>query len=128
MGVAKGMRRHPCFADIRPFTGACEEARQCRVGQRLFPAAAIPADQKDERRGCIGRALTHDIGVQGVATQLQALIDGDRVEIRGFGSFSVRDYAPYTGRNPKTGAVATVGPKRLPVFKAGRRLKALLNE
>ena len=58
----------------------------------------------------------------------QALIDGDRVEIRGFGSFAMKDYASYTGRNPKTGAVATVEPKRLPFFKAGRRLKAHLNE
>ena len=58
----------------------------------------------------------------------QALVEGDRVEVRGFGSFSVKDYQPYTGHNPKTGAVVTVRPKRLPVFKAGRKLKALLND
>ena len=58
----------------------------------------------------------------------QALIEGDRVEIRGFGSFAMKDYEGYAGRNPKSGVAVTVGPKRLPFFKAGRRLKALLNE
>ncbi|KHK01319.1 HU family DNA-binding protein [Desulfovibrio sp. TomC] len=58
----------------------------------------------------------------------QALIEGDRVEIRGFGSFAMKDYEGYTGRNPKSGEAVTVEPKRLPFFKAGRRLKALLNE
>jgi len=57
----------------------------------------------------------------------QSLIEGDRVEIRGFGSFKMREYQPYTGRNPKTGAVVTVGPKRTPFFRAGRKLTALLN-
>ena len=51
-----------------------------------------------------------------------ALINGDRVEIREFGVFSVRDYPGYTGRNPKTGEKVKVGPKKLPFFKAGREL------
>jgi len=57
----------------------------------------------------------------------QSLVEGDRVEIRGFGSFKMRDYQPYTGRNPKSGEIVTVRPKRLPVFRAGRKLTALLN-
>ena len=57
----------------------------------------------------------------------QSLIDGDRVEIRGFGSFAMKDYEGYTGRNPKSGDIVTVGPKRLPFFKAGRKLKERLN-
>ena len=57
----------------------------------------------------------------------QSLIEGDRVEIRGFGSFKMRDYQPYTGRNPKSGEIVTVGPKRTPHFRAGRKLAALLN-
>jgi integration host factor subunit beta len=57
----------------------------------------------------------------------QALIDGDRVEIRGFGSFTMRDYESYTGRNPKSGKVVTVVPKRLPFFKAGVQMKKYLN-
>ena len=57
----------------------------------------------------------------------EALIDGNRVEIRGFGSLAMKDYEGYTGRNPKSGAAVTVGPKRLPFFKAGVRLKEHLN-
>jgi len=57
----------------------------------------------------------------------QALNNGDRVEIRGFGSFSVREYEGYTGRNPKLGIDVTVKPKKLPFFKAGKELKEYLN-
>lgn len=48
---------------------------------------------------------------------------GDRIEIRGFGSFTVREYKAYTGRNPKTGKNIGVRPKKLPFFKVGRELK-----
>ena len=47
-----------------------------------------------------------------------------RIEIRGFGSFVVRNYDAYTGRNPKTGKNITVAPKKLPFFKVGKELKA----
>ena len=57
-----------------------------------------------------------------------ALVDGDRVEIRGFGSFKVKDYRGYTGRNPKSGDVVNVAPKRLPFFRPGKELKELLNK
>ena len=53
------------------------------------------------------------------------LSKGDRVEIRGFGSFTVKDYEPYIGRNPKTGEKIEVGPKKLPFFKVGKELKEL---
>lgn len=52
-----------------------------------------------------------------------ALIDGDRVEIRGFGSFKVKSYDGYKGRNPKTGELIEVHPKQLPFFKVGKELK-----
>ncbi len=52
-----------------------------------------------------------------------ALVKGDRVEIRGVGSFKVKHYDGYTGRNPKTGAVTMVKPKKLPFFKCGKELK-----
>jgi integration host factor subunit beta len=48
---------------------------------------------------------------------------GARIEIRGFGSFTVREYKAYTGRNPKTGKNIKVGPKKLPFFKVGKELK-----
>lgn len=53
----------------------------------------------------------------------EALVKGDGVEIRGFGSFTVRKYASYTGRNPKTGKNISVSPKKLPFFKVGKELR-----
>ncbi len=52
-----------------------------------------------------------------------ALIRNERVEIRGFGSFKVKQYDGYKGRNPKTGEVIDVSPKKLPFFKVGKELK-----
>jgi integration host factor subunit beta len=51
-----------------------------------------------------------------------ALQRGERVEVRGLGTFKVRSYKGYRGRNPKTGEVVIVQPKRLPMFKVGRDL------
>jgi integration host factor subunit beta len=48
---------------------------------------------------------------------------GDRIEIRGFGSFIVREYKSYKGRNPRTGTKIDVRPKKLPFFKVGKDLK-----
>ena len=55
------------------------------------------------------------------------LSDGGRIEIRGFGSFVVKDYKSYMGRNPKTGEVIKVRPKRLPFFKVGKELRERAN-
>jgi len=52
-----------------------------------------------------------------------ALAQGDRVEIRGLCSFSVKKYSSYTGRNPKTGEKVKIAPKKLPFFKVGKELK-----
>ena len=52
-----------------------------------------------------------------------ALAAGDRVEIRGLGSFKVKSYDGYEGRNPKTGKHIKVKPKKLPFFKCGKELK-----
>lgn len=52
-----------------------------------------------------------------------AMISGDRIEIRGFGSFVINEYKSYTGRNPKTGESINVKPKKLPFFKVGKELK-----
>lgn len=55
------------------------------------------------------------------------LSKGGRIEIRGFGSFVVKDYKAYTGRNPKTGEVIEVKPKKLPFFKVGKELREKVN-
>lgn len=58
----------------------------------------------------------------------EALLRGDRIEIRGFGSFKVKHYDGYLGRNPKTGEAVQVKPKKVPFFKAGKGLLDCLNE
>ncbi|MDR3554097.1 MAG: integration host factor subunit beta [Syntrophobacteraceae bacterium] len=57
----------------------------------------------------------------------QALVRSDRLEIRGFGSFKVKEYEGYKGRNPKTGALIEVSSKKLPFFKVGKELKERVN-
>jgi integration host factor subunit beta len=57
----------------------------------------------------------------------EALQQGEGIEIRGFGSFTVRPYKPYNGRNPRTGQPVPVPAKRLPFFKVGKDLKDLVN-
>lgn len=56
-----------------------------------------------------------------------ALERDDRIEIRGFGSFEVRHYKPYEGRNPRTGAPVHVKQKKLPFFKVGKDLRERIN-
>jgi integration host factor subunit beta len=58
----------------------------------------------------------------------EAILRGEEIEIRGFGSFRFRNRAPRKGRNPKTGEKVDVPPKKIPYFKMGKELKALLNQ
>ena len=76
-----------------------------------------------------GITLTEaEVVVQTVfASMEQALVKGDRIEIRGFGSFKIKFYGRYTGRNPKTGEIIRVDDKKLPFFKVGKELKHRVN-
>ncbi len=58
---------------------------------------------------------------------VQALEEGGRVELRGFGAFSVRTRSARPGRNPRTGAAVSVRAKHVPFFKSGKELRARLN-
>ena len=62
-----------------------------------------------------------------VDSMKESLLEGGRVEIRGFGSFKVKEYGSYAGRNPRTGEKVAVEPKRLPFFRGGKELKEYLN-
>jgi integration host factor subunit beta len=53
----------------------------------------------------------------------ESLTNGNRIEVRGFGSFKIKQYDSYNGRNPKTGKIIKVDGKKLPFFKVGRELK-----
>ena len=56
-----------------------------------------------------------------------SLAEGEGIEIRGFGSFTIRHYPAYNGRNPRTGNPVAVPEKRLPFFKVGKELRELVN-
>ncbi len=58
---------------------------------------------------------------------ITALHRGEKIELRGFGSFRLRQREPRKGRNPKTGDRVDVPPKRVPYFKPGKELKELIN-
>jgi integration host factor subunit beta len=60
-------------------------------------------------------------------SMVEALQRGEGIEIRGFGSFTVRQYKSYEGRNPRTGDAVHVAPKRLPFFKVGKDLRLRVN-
>ena len=78
-------------------------------------------------------ALAQDIGIPHreaaaitntvIDTMTEALARGESIEIRGFGSFVIKQYGSYEGRNPKTGKKIKVSPKKLPFFKSGKELK-----
>ncbi len=66
--------------------------------------------------------------VNAILTEItEALADGDRVELRGFGAFSVKHRAPRVGRNPRTGDRVDVEEKWVPFFKTGKDLRDRLN-
>lgn len=60
-------------------------------------------------------------------TMAETLARGENIELRNFGSFSVREYAAYTGRHPKTGEKTEVKAKKLPFFKVGKELREAVN-
>jgi integration host factor subunit beta len=57
----------------------------------------------------------------------EALSEGDKVELRGFGSFRIRNRNPREGRNPKTGDTVQIPAKRVPFFKAGKELREMVD-
>ncbi|MCK4533990.1 MAG: HU family DNA-binding protein [Thermodesulfobacteriota bacterium] len=83
-------------------------------------------DALGKREGLTEKQAADVVGLifKGFSDQLK---NGGRIEIRGFGSFVVRDYGSYTGRNPKTGGTIQVDPKKLPFFKVGKELRERVN-
>lgn len=61
-------------------------------------------------------------------TMVEALARNDRIEIRGFGSFKVKQRGDREGRNPKTGETVRIPPKRMPFFKVGKELYQRINK
>jgi integration host factor subunit beta len=69
-----------------------------------------------------------EVIVEAVFTSiLDSLRRGDKIELRGFGSFRIRQRRSRSGRNPKTGAGVLVPPRKVPYFKPGKELRELMN-
>jgi integration host factor subunit beta len=110
------------FATIDPHPGLDILARPAfrpMTKSELIDAVAqrtnITKSRAEQVVNCIFESMTHTLGT------------GQGIEIRGFGSFTVREYRGYKGRNPRTGDEVHVEPKRLPFFKVGKELKELVN-
>ena len=61
-------------------------------------------------------------------SMIKSLYNDERIEVRGFGSFANRNYKAYEGRNPKTGKIVKVSPKKVPFFKVGKELKEMVDK
>jgi len=82
-----------------------------RIAERL----KLPTGKTEQIVNCIFDAM------------VDSLRRGEGIEIRGFGSFTVRSYKAYEGRNPRTGEPVHVQPKKLPFFKVGKDLRERVN-
>ena len=78
-----------------------------------------------ERTGVPKKKVEQAVNIM-FESMADALLKGDRIEVRGFGTFTTRLYKPYKGRNPRTGADIQVPLKKLPFFKAGKETKELV--
>lgn len=84
--------------------------------ERISESLKLPNGKAEQIVNCIFDSM------------VKALQEGEGIEIRGFGSFTVREYKAYEGRNPRTGETVFVAPKRLPFFKVGKDLRERVNE
>ena len=83
--------------------------------------------QKLAERGNISKTLAETVVNLIFTSMAQELKEEKSIEIRGFGSFRVRTYKGYTGRNPRTGTQVRVISKKLPFFRVGKELRSRLN-
>ena len=97
----------------------------------VAPCAAVTKSELIDAiaaRGELTKARAEEIVNRLFETMAEALRRGDGIEIRGFGSFSVRTYESYRGRNPRTGKAIVVASKRLPFFRVGKELRELVDQ
>ena len=83
--------------------------------------------EKLAEKGNISKSLAETVVNLIFDSMVEELKQEKPIEIRGFGSFRVRNYRGYTGRNPRTGEKVDVGAKKLPFFRAGKELRDRLN-
>lgn len=136
--AAKGISEPPCpgvavrdiprFQSLSPCTGVSSSARvlktyaelpkvltKSELIEQVSELLKLPNGKAEQIVNCIFDSMVN------------ALQEEDGIEIRGFGSFTVRQYKSYDGRNPRTGETVHVAPKRLPFFKVGKDLRERVN-
>lgn len=103
------------------------QSRRKRVAEQdaMTRSALIDALAQEQK---IPRAMAERVVLVFFEQIEEALCAGNRVEIRGLGSFQLRHYDGYTGRNPHTGSTVQVRPKILPVFRTGKEIRVRLAE
>ena len=99
------------LSKIFPNAGRIKTVNKSELIEKLAEKSGINVLQAEEVVNLIYRKMR------------DTMISGGRIEIRGFGSFTVKEYEAYQGRNPKTGDKIAVPPKKLPFFKVGKELK-----
>ena len=84
-------------------------------------------DKLVEMRGMLSRKDSETIVSMVFDSMSEALTSGDKVEIRGFGSFTIRDREPREARNTKSGEIVSIPSKKTPFFKTGKDLRERVN-
>lgn len=94
------------------------------------PPVMTKADLVDEVARAVQVTKKQAEGIVNVVFDsiVESLRSGEKIELRGFGSFRLRSRKSRTGRNPKTGEKVDVPSKKIPYFKPGKELKELINE
>jgi integration host factor subunit beta len=116
--------------------GVFPESRACDPRPHIHKVSRkLPSMTKSELIAALAERQKHlafadvELAVRNVIEQMSAaLARGDRIEIRGFGSFSLHYRPPRTGRNPKTGTAVALPGKYVPHFKPGKELRQRVNE
>jgi integration host factor subunit beta len=84
--------------------------------------------QRFAEKASIPKVQSEIIVNQFFGSIFEALVKGENVEIRGLGTFHINQYRARKGRNPKTGKIVDVPPKKLPCFRVGKELRHMLND
>jgi integration host factor subunit beta len=116
---------------VDPRKGAVFKPKGAAVGANLGTGTGMTKSELIDliaNRGELTKTRAEQVVNCVFEAMAEALERGEGIEIRGFGSFSVRPYKPYNGRNPRTGEKVPVPAKKLPFFKVGKELKGLVND
>ena len=120
--MLSGITHSGCaIPQVRPFTARNINKERTELMKKA-DLVDVVAQQKNLPRQQV--EITIDALIEAVA---EGLAKGERIDLRGFGAFAVRESAARTGRNPQTGAPIQIEARRVPTFKAGKELRDRVN-